>query len=186
MSISSFLNSALNAVGAVIPGVAAAAKVVNALLPDDKKLDIKTATGKEILNAYEGMDDNQRAVIEKEFDIELAEINASVDKLQAMVSAETPTANMRPNIAYMMAWAVLIAVVFMMVIWGRAVWMKDAESLEQLADSWPLMLAILGTPTALLRAYFGMRTKEKHSRYAAATGQSIEHAIGGIRQVFRK
>jgi len=186
MSITSFLNNALSAVGAVVPGVAAAAKVVNAFLSDDKKLDIKTATGKEILNAYEGMGDNERAVIEKEFEIELAEINASVDKLNAMVSAETPTANMRPNIAYMMAWAVLIAVIFMMVIWGKAVWVKDAESLKQLAESWPLMLAILGTPTALLRSYFGLRTKEKHSRYAAATGQPIEQVIGGIRQIFRK
>jgi hypothetical protein len=186
MNIKSFLSGALDVVGAFVPGVSAAAKAVNALLPEDKQLDLKTATGKDVLNAYEGLDDNQKAVVEKQFDVEIAEINASVDKLQAMVSAETPTANFRPRIAYMMAWAVLIAVFFMMVIWGKAVWAKDAESLKQLAESWPLMLAILGTPTALLRAYFGMRTKEKHARYAAATGQPIASAVGGLMSILRK
>lgn len=186
MNLKSFLSGALDVVGAFVPGVAAATKAVNALLPDDKKLDLNTSTGQDVLNAYNGLDENQRAIVEKQFDVEMAEINASVDKLQAMVSAETSTANMRPKIAYMMAWSVLIAVLFMMVIWGKAVWVKDAESLKQLSESWPLMLAILGTPTALLRAYFGMRTKEKQSRYAAATGQPIAGAIGGIAQIFKR
>jgi len=46
------------------------------------------------------------------------------------------------------------------------------------------MLAILATPTALLRAYFGMRTTEKKSRYAAATGQPVHggllHTVAGL------
>ncbi len=186
MSIKSFLSGALDVVGAFVPGVAAAAKTVNALLPDDKKLDLNRSTGQDVLDAYNGLSDSQKVQVEKQFEVEMAEIHASVDKLQAMVSAETPTANFRPRIAYMMAWAVLIAVLFMMVIWGKAVWAKDAESLKQLAESWPLMLAILGTPTALLRAYFGMRTKEKQSRYAAATGQPIANAVGGIMQMFKR
>jgi hypothetical protein len=186
MSIKSFLSGALDVVGAFVPGVAAAAKTVNALLPEDKKLDLKTATGKDVLNAYNGLDDNQRAAIEKQFDVEIAEINGSVDKLQAMVSAETPTANMRPKIAYMMAWTVVIAVIGMMVIWAIAVCLKNGEMLKQIAESWELVLVLLGTPTALLRAYFGMRTKEKHARYAAATGQPIAGAMGGIMQMFKK
>ena len=117
MSIKSFLSGALDVIGAFVPGVAAAAKTVNALLPDDKKLDLKTSTGQDILNVYNGLSESQKAAVEKQFEVEMAEINASVDKLQAMVSAETPTANMRPKIAYMMAWTVVVAVIGMMVIW---------------------------------------------------------------------
>lgn len=186
MDIKGFLSGALDAVGMFVPGVAAAAKVVNSLLPEGKQLDLENSTGKQVLEAYADLDAHDREYVEEQFKLEMAEINASVDKLQAMVSAETATANMRPRIAYMMAWAVLIAVIFMMFIWGKAVWSKDAGSLEQLAESWPLMLAILGTPTALLRAYFGMRTKEKQSRYAAATGQPIAQAVGGLANIFKR
>ncbi len=186
MSIKSFLSGALDVVGAFVPGVSAAAKTVNALLPDDKKLDLKTSTGQDVLNAYNGLDDNQRAIVEKQFDVEIAEINASENKLQAMVSAETPTANMRPKIAYMMAWTVVFAVGGVMIIWFVAVVMKNTEMLKELKESWQLMLVLLGTPTALLRAYFGMRTKEKQARYAAATGQPIAGVVGGVMGFLRK
>jgi hypothetical protein len=186
MSIKSFLSGALDVVGAFVPGVAAAAKTVNALLPDDKKLDLKTSTGQDVLNAYNGLSESQQVAIEKQFEVEMAEIHASVDKLQAMVSAEIPTANMRPKIAYMMAWTVVIAVIGMMIIWFVSVVMKNTEMLKELKESWELMLVLLGTPTALLRAYFGMRTKEKQARYAAATGQPIADVVGGVMSFLRK
>ena len=186
MNIKSFLSGTLDLVGAFVPSVAIAAKAVNAFLPDDKKMDEKNTTGRDILNAFNGLGEGEKATIEKRFEVEMAEIHASVDKLQAMVSAETPTANMRPKIAYMMAWAVLVSIIFMMFIWGIAVWEKDAVSLKQLADSWEFMLVLLATPTALLRAYFGMRTKEKQARYAAATGQPIADVVGGVMSFLRK
>jgi hypothetical protein len=186
MSIKTFLSGALDVVGAFVPGVAAAAKAVNVLLPEDKQLDLKAATGQDVLSAYNGLDPHDREYAEEQFKLEMAEINASVDKLQAMVSAESPTANTRPKIAYMMAWTVVIAVCGMMLIWAIAVVMKDSAMLKELKDSWELMLVLLGTPTALLRAYFGMRTKEKQSRYAAATGQPIAQAVGGIANIFKR
>ena len=42
---------------------------------------------------------------------------------------------------------------------GRLLYIGDTAS--SLKDAWPFALAILGTPLALLRAYFGMRTNEK-------------------------
>jgi hypothetical protein len=86
----------------------------------------------------------------------------------------------------MMAWTVVIAVCGMMLIWAIAVVMKDSAMLKELKESWELMLVLLGTPTALLRAYFGMRTKEKHARYAAATGQPIAQAVGGLANIFKR
>ena len=64
--------------------------------------------------------------------------------------------------------------------------MENTEMLKELKESWELMLVLLGTPTALLRAYFGMRTKEKQARYAAATGQPIAGVMGGVLGLFRK
>ena len=72
---------------------------------------------------------------------------------------------------------VAICVVTMMALWGKAVWSNQPESLQILSGSWELMLVLLGTPTALLRAYFGMRTNEKKARYSAATGQPIATGI---------
>jgi len=186
MSLKSILSGALDVVGAFVPGVAIAAKTVNAFLPDDAKLDVDKSTGQQVLTQYESLSPDQQQSIDKQVEVELAEINASVDKLSAMVSAETASGNTRPFIALIMAWAVFIAVILMMVMWGKAVWVNDAESLTQLTESWPLMLTILGTPTALLKAYFGMRTKEKQARYAAATGQPIADAVGGLMQLFKK
>jgi hypothetical protein len=49
------------------------------------------------------------------------------------------------------------------------------------------MLVLLATPTALLRAYFGMRTNEKKARYAAAIGQPVPTGIvAGLTGLLRK
>ena len=47
------------------------------------------------------------------------------------------------------------------------------------------MVAVIGTPTALLRAYFGMRTKEKQSRYSAAAGQDMSSGLAGLVKAIR-
>ena len=102
------------------------------------------------------------------------------------MSVESSNSNTRPLIAFMMAVVVCIAVLAMMTLWGKAVWNSDAASLQSLANSWELMLVLLATPTALLRAYFGMRTHEKKARYAAATGQPIAGAVAQLMGLFRK
>lgn len=186
MKLESILRGVVTVAGALVPGVAAAAQIVNAFLPPDKQLNTQLSTGQDVIDAYTTLSPSQQAAVDSRADTELANIQASTDKLQAMVAVETATGNTRPFIAHMMAWAVFLAVIFMMLMWGRAVWAKDALSLKQLADSWPLMLAILATPTALLRAYFGMRTQEKKARYAAVMGQPIASAVGDLMKIFNK
>jgi len=48
------------------------------------------------------------------------------------------------------------------------------------------MLAILGTPTALLRAYFAMRTKEKEARYNMSASMPSKSIINDIVGAFKK
>lgn len=185
MNLKALLSGALNVAATLHPAVGIAAQLVNSFLPAEQQLS-EQATGQQVLSAYEGLSPNSQALVDQRAAVELANIQASTDKLSAMVSAETATGNTRPFIAQMMAWAVFLAVMLMMLMWGKAVWAKDAESLKQLADSWPLMLAILATPTALLRAYFGLRTQEKKARYAAVTGQPIASAVNGLLTLFNK
>ena len=186
MNTKSFLSGVLDVAGAFVPGVAAAAKVVNAFMDEGKQLDPAKATGKDVVQAYDSLPADSKQAIDAQLETELAQINASVDRLKEMVSAELATGNTRPEIAKMMAWAVFLAVLVVTVAWSAAIFSSNAESLAQIKDSWPLMVAILGTPTALLRSYFGLRTKEKHARYAAASGQSISDAVGGIVRLFKK
>jgi len=185
MNLKALLSGALNVAATMHPAVGIGAQLVNAFLPAREQLS-EQATGQEVLSAYDSLSPNSQALVDQRAAVELANIQASTDKLNAMVSAEKATGNTRPFIAQMMAWAVFLAVIFMMLMWGKAVWAKDAESLKQLADSWPLMLAILATPTALLRAYFGLRTQEKKARYAAVTGQPIASAVNGLMTLFNK
>jgi hypothetical protein len=174
----SFLTGMLNVAGTASPAIGVATSIINSFLPTDKKLSA-ASTGQELANAYDQLPADARQQIDQRAQVELAEVNASVDKLQSMVSVETANSNTRPFIALMMAWVVSIAVVTMMGLWGKAVWNDQQESLQVLSGSWELMLVLLATPTALLRAYFGMRTNEKKARYAAAVGQPIATGIVG-------
>ena len=180
-----FLAGLMGVVATANPLVGGALSLVNGFLPDDKKLPAE-ATGEDVQNAYNGLPADAQAKVDQRAEIELASINASVDKLDAMVSVESKSGNTRPHIAVVMAWVVALAVVGLLFIIGVGVWNKDADTLEKVTTAWPLFLAILGTPTALLRAYFGLRTKEKKARYAAATGQPISGMIGSLANLIKR
>jgi hypothetical protein len=182
----SFLTGMLNIAGNSNPLIGAATGIINSFLPSEKKLSA-ASTGQELLNAYNQLPSDYRQQIDQRAQLELANIHASVDKLEAMVSVENAGSNTRPFIALMMAWVVAIAILAMMGLWGKAVWYDQQESLQVLSGSWELMLVLLATPTALLRAYFGMRTNEKKARYAAAMGQPVPTGIvAGLTGLLKK
>ena len=176
MNLKEILGGVTSAAGVVIPQLGAITGIVNAFLPDDKKLPIK-ASPQDVAAAYNNLPPEAQQQADARARVELAHIQAEVSQLDAMVSVESAGSNTRPRIAYMMAATVVIAVLVMMTLWTRAVWVGDSEALAQLAGSWELMLAILATPSVLLRAYFGMRTREKQSRYAAALGQDVQTGV---------
>lgn len=155
----------------VVPGGALLVDVVNSFLPDDRKLPEDT-TGEQVRQAVKTLPPDRRAeLLSKKVDVELAQINSWTQIQATLAEADRAGASTRPFIAKMMAWCVVYAIVIFISMWGVMLWAGDADKLKALADAWPLMLAVLGTPTALLRSYFGARTREKKSRYAAAVGQ---------------
>jgi len=96
-------------------------------------------------------------------------------------------ASTRPQIAMMMAKVTSFVIIAFSTIWMVAVLNNQVAMIKTLADSWPLMLTVIATPTALLRAYFGMRSKEKKNRYSAAVGQPIQsNLLTNIISMIRK
>ena len=92
------------------------------------------------------------------------------DIFKAMTEVDASGNTTRPLIAMMMACCVVFTVVLVISIFSYAVVNADNSMIKAIMDGWPFLLAILGTPTALLRSYFAMRTKEKQQKYEAVTG----------------
>ena len=173
MNLSRILKRAGSAVvREAIPGGGLVLDLVNAFLPDDKQLP-KDATGDQVQSTVATLPPEQQSLLlAKELDVEIIEINAFAAVQESLARADTAGNSTRPEIAKMMALVVCFAVVVFASAWVVALYAKPA-AMADLANSWPVMLAVLATPTALLRSYFGMRTKEKTTRYGLAAGKEM-------------
>lgn len=156
--------------------------MINAILPGDRQLP-EGAGPEEVKAAYLGLSPAERERLDAE--AELADIEASRDKLEAMVSVESAGSNTRPFIAKLMACTVTGQAVALFGLWYTAVLLGNQAILGQIAGSWELVAALMALPAAVVRAYMGMRTREKRARYAAATGQDIGAAVGGLAQAVK-
>lgn len=164
----------------VIPGGNAILTAVNAFLPDDKKLG-DAATGSDIQQAVASLPaEVQAQVLTKEFDVEITAIKEHTNVIQALGDVDKTGNSTRPAIAMMMAKIVAFAVIVLISILAVAVYNSDNETVVALGDNWPLIVAILGTPTALLRSYFGMRTKEKQQKYQAVSNTPPQSVLSGM------
>ena len=160
----------------LVPGSGLIIDGINALLPDNSKLP-SDATGDQVNRAVSTLSPEQQTqILSKEYDVEIAEINSWTEIQGSLAEADKAGASTRPGIAKMMAWIVCYAEIIAISMWGYAVIMNQVS----LENSWPLIVAILATPTALLRAYFGMRTKEKKERCRAAIGQQPTNILRDI------
>lgn len=165
------------AIKAFVPGGGLIVDFVNEFLPKEKQLS-GDATGEQVTQAVNSLPPEQQAqVFMKEIDVELAEISSWTQVQGSLAEADKSGASTRPQIALMMARIVAFVVIAFASMWIVAIFRDQVVMVQKLTDSWPLMLAIVGTPTALLRAYFGMRSKEKKSRYSAATGQPAQSSL---------
>ncbi|SCY45192.1 hypothetical protein [Desulfoluna spongiiphila] len=166
----------------VVPGGGLFLDAVNAFLPDDKQLG-KNATGNDIQTAVGALPPEQRAqLLSREYDVEIAEIETHGRTQEAMAKADIARASTRPQVAIMMAKVVAFAIITMVSIWAVAVLRNNTETLMVLANSSALVLTILGTPTLLLRSYFGMRTKEKTAGQEAGPARNpLVEMIGAWR-----
>jgi len=166
------------AIRTAVPGGGLILDLVNEFLPDDKKLPAH-ATGEQALRAIDALPPDQRArLFEKELDVEIAEINSWTSIVESLSKADAAGASTRPWIAKLMAVEVFLIGVGLAGAWLAVLLQGDSDTLATLNDSWATILAVLGTPTALLRAYFGMREREKKARYALAAGKDPQ--AGGI------
>ena len=171
----------------VVPGGGLIVDMINGFLPDDKKLP-NDATGEQISSGVMAIPPDQRAqLLSKEIDVELAEINSWTQIQGSLAEADKSGASTRPRIAMMMAWIITLSILAFSSILVVAIARNHVDMVKALADGWVLMLTIIATPTALLRAYFGMRSKEKKSRYGAATGQPAQpNLLMGVIDAIRK
>ncbi|NQY62646.1 MAG: hypothetical protein HRT38_02795 [Alteromonadaceae bacterium] len=155
----------------LIPGGKEIVNVVNGFLPDEKKLPT-TATGSDIQTVISTLPPNQKStLLEKQFDVELAEIEAHTNVTIALGDVDKTGSSTRPFVALLMAWVVAFAIVVLISMLAFAIKQSDSETIKAVGDSWPLVTAMLAIPSALLRAYFGMRTKEKQQKYQAVSNQ---------------
>lgn len=154
----------------LVPGGGLLIDAVNGFLPDDKKLP-NTATGQDAQNAIDTLTPEQKAnVLSKEYDVEIEEIRGFTDRFKAMAEVDASGNTTRPEIAIMMARIIAFSVITIITIFAVAVINDNKDMITEIVNGWPFVVAILGTPTALLRSYFAMRTKEKQHKYEATTG----------------
>lgn len=166
----------------LIPGGPAILAAINAVLPDDNKLP-ETATGADMRAAVNRLNPDQRSsLMEKQLDVEIAEINSWTDIQGSLAAADATGNTTRPEIALMMAKTIVFSTLACVVVWVYSV----ANGSADIANSWQSLLVILGTPTALLRAYFGMRTKEKKARYELAGNQPKANPLLDVITAWRK
>lgn len=161
----------------LVPGGSAIVSVINGFLPDDKKLP-ENATGEQANSAIDTLSPQDKAIVlSKQFDVEITEIREHTKVINALGEVDKTGNSTRPFIALLMAWVVAFAIVGLVIMLGVAINSKDHETVKAIGDNWPLFIALLGIPGALLRAYFGMRTKEKQQKYEAITGVSAPTGI---------
>ena len=164
-------------VKSVIPGGGVIIDLVNELLPNDNQLG-GSATGTDLEAAINGLPPDERnKLLAKKLDIEETEIKEWSNVMETLAQSDATGSSTRPAIAKMMSILVVSVIGAIAFVWMISILRNATETLKQLADSWAMILAMLGPPIALLRAYFGMRTKEKQSRYSGAFGMPMP---GGI------
>ncbi len=182
MRIREILSATANVAGALNPALAAAIGVVNGLLPKDQRLPL-TATGSMVSASAEGTLDPEQLseLLDREIDVRVSDNESWVDIQQSHNEADAKGSSTRPLIAMMMACTVCGSTVPLALSLAYAVATGNTQLIGFIDMAVFPILALVGTPTVLLRAYFGMRTSEKKARYAASVGQDINTSmISGI------
>ena len=140
-------------------------------MPDKDKLP-ETATGAEVLQKFESLPAEVQAQINlKYLDLEIAESKNFSANFQAAVEADKSGNTTRPEIARLFAYQIFVITTAVVITYCYGISSKNPTLIDALTNSWPFILSTLGTQAAVIRAYFGMRSKEKNTRYAVSAGQ---------------
>lgn len=153
-----------------------------------------------IAKSITGIDDAQQAVnavkanpelqlkfAERANELEIEEIRGFTERFNMMAEADKTGNTTRPQIALMMAKTTCFAIMACIVALVIAVIKGNSDLISQIDGLWPLVLAILATPTALLRSYFALRSGEKKARYQMASEQEVAPGIfGSVMKLFKR
>jgi len=157
----------------VIPGGEFAIDMVNKFLSEDKKLP-PNATGEQVSQAIQLLPPEiQAQILSKEYDVQIAEINAW-ERIQGhLADADRAGSSTRPKISLMFAHVVS----FVMIAFSSALVIQVYMGKAKIEEAWPLALALIAPAVELLRYYFGKRSNEKEERYHVATGVPAKAGI---------
>jgi hypothetical protein len=153
-------------------------EAINAVV--DEKLSEDT-TGEQAEAAVSKLPPEQKAsLLEKQLDVEMLKETEFTERMRILGDVDKTGMSTRPKIAQQMAYLVIGSTgsfVFALIV---SILLNKTGMVKELKDAWPVVLAILGTPTTLLIHYFGKRTKEKEKRYELAGAPA---AIGWLGQI---
>lgn len=173
MALKDILNGVAAVAGIANPAVAGGIKLVNAFLPDDKKL-ATTSTGADVLAVYDGLSDSQRSTVDAQAEIELAHLVHGHDTLQTMLQSDARNPHStRPKIVLGCFWVLAISTEAIIALWAYAVIVRDDLLVTAIMNGWPMIIALLAPFATVLLSYFGNLVKEQANKYAAASGQSM-------------
>ena len=164
-----FLKPAASIAASFIPGGAAAVELVNAFLPEEKQLP-PTATGGEVIDAYEGLTPEQQTSLrEKEIDLEIAKEEGWTDRFKVMVEGDKQST--RPKIAWSMCQLLCFEIM------AFTVWCFVYPTSMKSAMTWTVFATLTATPAGLLGKYFGELRKEQANRLNAPTPSILKNVI---------
>ena len=123
----------------------------------------------------------QSQVLCKEYDVTIEEIRGFTDRFKAMAEVDKTGHTLRPQVIMIMALCVMYAIVGTISVYIYAVIDGNDKMITSITSGWPFLVAVLAIPSALLRSYFALRTKEKHHKYQATTG--VSPAAGLVTQI---
>jgi len=170
-----------NVISNSVPGGAILLAGINALLPEDKQLPAD-ATDQQAQDAISALPPEQRAaVMEKKFDVQLAQINQSGETLRTMLvqDAVNPQST-RPKIAYQGFQVVAAISLIIVATWAYAVITENADMVEKIQTGWPFVAAIVLPFVGWINSYFGKLVVEQRQKLDAATGRTAPHGIAGL------
>ena len=165
----------------VVPGGGLLVEAVNAFLPDGQKLP-HDASGEDIDRAVAKLPpEQQAAVLEKEFDVDITHIKESNATVRAMLESDAKNPHStRPYIAKGSFHVVAFAVIVAISVWAYGVFTDNSELVKSVMDGWQFVLAVIGPLVTLLWAYFGVLKQEHKNKLDAANGASTKSGLAGI------
>lgn len=164
-----------------LPGAGVALQAVNAFLPDDKKLPA-TATGEQLGAAMQSLTPEQQATLaEKQFDVEIVEIQESHSTVRAMLESDAANPHTtRPYIAKQAFHVIAFSIIATTAMWSYAVLIENDTMVKTIMDGWVFVVGVNGTLATLLLAYFGVLRKEHKQKMDAANGAAPQTGLAGI------